>query len=73
MESFIIRGIAPPGRVHFRKHGLVELFSISESFAEKLWKDRCPYVQLSDQGRQKYLNQTPIELHVIPGKKSQNI
>lgn len=72
MEFFHIKGIVPPGRVHFRKYGLVELFSINDTMAEMLWKDKCPYVHLTDSGRRKYLNQEPITIQPIKTKKRRN-
>jgi len=69
MKFFVIRGIVPPGRVHLHKYGLVELYSINDEFAEVLWKQKCPFIHLSDEGRIKFMNQKPIQLHVIRGKK----
>ena len=45
MERFRLKGIVPPGRVNLPKVGTVELASLSDEQAEKLWKAGCPYLE----------------------------
>jgi len=74
MTYFTVRGIVPPGRIHHPVYGQVELFNISDDLAEKLWKEKCRFIQLSDEGRIKFLNQKPIQLHEIkPKKRKKNV
>lgn len=45
MERFRLKGIISPGRVNLPKVGTVELASLSDEQAEKLWREGCPYLE----------------------------
>jgi hypothetical protein len=45
MERFRLKGIVSPGRVNLPKVGTVELASLSDEQAEKLWREGCPYLE----------------------------
>jgi len=45
MKRFRLKGIVPPGRVNLPKVGTVELASLSDEQAEKLWREGCPYLE----------------------------
>jgi hypothetical protein len=50
MAKFIIRGIAQPGRINVKIDGRfrdIELHNVPDEILDKLYADKCPYVELS--------------------------
>ena len=59
MKRFKLIGIASPGRVNLMEVGTIELENISDEMAEKLYKDGCPYLEPTPEGR----------VHLFPDEK----
>jgi len=74
MELFELKGIKSPGKVDLYKHGQVELETITDEFAEQLWKDGCPFLGLTEKGMQKFfpertsIDVTPIKIPIATKK-----
>lgn len=74
MGKFKIIGIQEPGRINAKVDGRftdVELFKASDEVLEKLYQDKCPYIELSPK---EFLKRNPdvhkIDIKPIKVKKS---
>lgn len=63
MEKFRLKGIDYPGLVDIYKRGQVRLGDISDELAEKLWREGCPYLEPTPEGRTVlYPGEQPIKV-----------
>lgn len=66
MELFRLTGLQHPGRVNVLKYGTIELANISDKVAIDLWRNGCPYLELTDEGRKIfYPNEVKIDVEEI--------
>ena len=66
MKLFKLNGLVSPGRVNLLKYGTVCLENISDQLAEQIWKDGCPYLELTAEGRAKFFpDEAPIEVKAV--------
>lgn len=71
--KYIVKGIKEPGKVNVRLNGkfrTIELYTASQEVLEELYKDACPYVDLSPTEKFKASGVKPIVVKSITGKKS---
>lgn len=68
MKNFILVGMKSPGRINLQEFGTVELETISDALAEKIWRSGCRYLQPTSEYRkilfpeEKPIQITPLKL-----------
>jgi hypothetical protein len=74
MKKFELIGMKPPGKVNLPGYGTIDLETIDDTLAEKLWRDGLPYVKPTPEYRkvlfpeQKIIKQSPAPKQVKPAK-----
>lgn len=69
MLKFRLKGITYPGRVDIYRRGIIVLGDISDELAEVLWKEGCPYLEPTPEGRiVLYPGEEPIRVKSIKKK-----
>jgi len=70
MELFRLVGLTHPGRVNVLKYGTIELANISDTVAIDLWRNGCPYLEPTDEGRKIFFpDEVKIDVEEIPEAK----
>ena len=70
MKKFRLKGIAYPGRVDIYKRGIVVLGDISDELAEILFKEGCPFLEPTPEGRTVlFPGEEPIKVKPIKNMK----
>ena len=70
MNNFRLKGIVFPGRVHHQKYGLINLSDLSDTLAEEIWKDGCPYLEPTPEGRKEmFPDEKEISIEPLPAKR----
>jgi len=66
MQRFRLKNIQHPGRVHLYKRGEVNLADIDDNLAEELFKEGCPFIEPTPEGREKlFPGEKPIKVKPI--------
>ncbi|HNW54379.1 MAG TPA: hypothetical protein PKN21_08935 [Bacteroidales bacterium] len=66
MELFRLVGLHHPGRVNVLKYGTIELANVSDQVAVDLWRNGCPYLEPTEEGRKIFFpNEVKIDVEEI--------
>jgi hypothetical protein len=73
MERFRLKGIVSPGRVNLHGVGTVELASLSDEQAEKLWREGCPYLEPAAEYNRHNKNALELSAHKQSKTRKRNM